>query len=331
MIVFLLTVRQRLMLSHRIEGTGWVGFSRIWGRVKQGMANMRLRRNRAGFTLVELLVVISIIALLVSILLPSLKKARDQAKDTLCKANMHQLGLSVQYYVQDSSDHLLWIPGVPIGGGNPYHKAPFKQYRQILQLWPYLKDLKVYQCPKAKSPNAKGGQPGARTITADEFVAMMDSASPSMSQYFAVKSDPLVKDFVKRREFADVSIAEFTDPSTKLLKGIYTEYWFNDWNDGAGDIPAISGNLMNKIPFPELSAMFSDALPQRPRHNGGHHVVFLDTHVERFSQERYFDYEAKSYEEANDKDRFGNRPYWSWGLSKGRNKVVDGSTGQYSN
>jgi prepilin-type N-terminal cleavage/methylation domain-containing protein/prepilin-type processing-associated H-X9-DG protein len=301
--------------------------------MKQGMAIMRLRKKRAGFTLVELLVVISIIALLVSILLPSLKKARDQAKDTLCKANLHQLGLSVQYYIQDSSDRLPWIPGVPPAPPIPsnYHSGPFKQYRQILLLWPYLKDLKVYQCPKAKSSNSKGGIPGPRTITAEEFVALQDSASPSMTQYFAVKSDPLVKDFIQRREFPFVSLQEFQDPSTKLLKGVYTEYWFNDWNDGAGDIPSISGNLMNKIPFPELSAMFSDALPQRPRHNGGHHVLFLDTHVDRYSQERYFDYEANSYDEAKDKDRYGNRPYWSWGLSKGRNKVVDGSTGQYTN
>ncbi len=299
--------------------------------MKQGMAIMRLRKNRAGFTLVELLVVISIIALLVSILLPSLKKARDQAKDTLCKANLHQLGISIQYYVQDSGDRLPWIPGVPIGAPSPYHKAPFKQYRQILLMWPYLKDLNIYKCPKAMSAHAKGGIPGPRSITANEFLTLQDSASPSMTQYIAVKSDPLVKEFVQKRQFAFVSIQEFQDPSTKLLKDVYTEYWFNDWNDGAGDIPAISGNLMNKIPFPELSVMFSDALPQRPRHNGGHHALFLDTHVERFSQERYFDYEADSYQESKDRDRFGNRPYWSWGLSKGGNKVVDGSTGQYSN
>lgn len=291
---------------------------------------MQLKKQRAGFTLVELLVVISIIALLISILLPSLRKARDQAKDTLCKANLHQLGISIQYYVQDSGDRLPWIPGVP-SSVPEIHNAPYKQYRQILLLWPYLKDLKIYQCPKAKSSNAIGGRPGPRTVTAPEFVEQQDRATPTMTQYFAVKSDPLVRDFVQRRDFSFVSIQEFTDSSTRLLKGVFTEYWFNDWNAGAIGIPSISGNLMNKIPFPELAVMFSDALPERPRHNGGHHALFLDTHVDRYKQERFFDFEAESYEEANDKDRFGNRPYWAWGLSRGGTKVVDGSSGQYAN
>ncbi len=70
------------------------------------MKKIRNRTNyRHGFTLIELLVVISIIALLVSILMPALSKAREQAKATTCAAQLRQFGMAWFYYAEENDDY----------------------------------------------------------------------------------------------------------------------------------------------------------------------------------------------------------------------------------
>ena len=81
--------------------------------------NQSSRRNSlTAFTLVELLVVISIIALLVSILMPSLGKAREQAKKVVCAAQLRHQGVAFRSYVGDYNKypHRVTMGFWPIGG-----------------------------------------------------------------------------------------------------------------------------------------------------------------------------------------------------------------------
>ena len=78
---------------------------RTASRFKDRLVARRCWKNNA-FTLIELLVVISILALLVSILLPSLFRAKELARRTLCASNIRNLATAIEFYVNESNDVL---------------------------------------------------------------------------------------------------------------------------------------------------------------------------------------------------------------------------------
>ena len=77
-------------------------------------------RGRKAFTLVELLVVIGIIAVLISILLPTLRGVRRQANQLQCSSNMRQLSMAMLMYIQDNKGRLPAAEFSTISGAYPY-------------------------------------------------------------------------------------------------------------------------------------------------------------------------------------------------------------------
>jgi prepilin-type N-terminal cleavage/methylation domain-containing protein len=85
----------------------------------EGVSAMkRTKPTKYGFTLIELLVVIAIIALLVSILLPSLNRARELAKRAVCSTNLNGLGKAMVLYSSSNDDQM------PSTGSGGYTAAP---------------------------------------------------------------------------------------------------------------------------------------------------------------------------------------------------------------
>jgi prepilin-type N-terminal cleavage/methylation domain-containing protein len=107
----------------------------------------RQRRSSAfGFTLVELLVVIGIIALLISILLPALNRAREEAKKTVCLTGLRSFGQLLNMYANDNKGR------VPLGYSGNKH-AGYMIYnggwRVLANLYEanFLKEPSAYYCP----------------------------------------------------------------------------------------------------------------------------------------------------------------------------------------
>jgi prepilin-type N-terminal cleavage/methylation domain-containing protein len=111
------------------------------------------RSHSGGFTLVELLIVIGIIALLVSILLPAANRAREMSRRTVCLSNIRQLTAAWLMYAGEHQGRLCNLLGNPNWGEgafplpDPQAYVPPQTFIPQGQLWPYLKELRVYVCP----------------------------------------------------------------------------------------------------------------------------------------------------------------------------------------
>lgn len=181
--------------------------------------------EKSGFTLIELLVVIAVIGILLSVLLPSLRKARETARRTVCTSNMRQMGIALQCYLVTeggrlpSSSHSIHQP-------QQYWLYVLSQYTQEGLLFQCPSDPKLHpflnwqQVPDPIPPDLRWSSYGTNYL--------LDQKSPYQNGRFNKISN------VRHPEYC-IWIHEAPDPWTSQDHG-HPEQWFGNLDLAKGDV-----------------------------------------------------------------------------------------------
>jgi prepilin-type N-terminal cleavage/methylation domain-containing protein/prepilin-type processing-associated H-X9-DG protein len=224
--------------------------------------------NRRAFTLIELLVVIAIIAILAALLLPALGRAQQRAQRVTCLANLEQIGVAFDLYLNDHEDRFAdrrdLKASLP-GGYHPWTSWPPSDPRggwAALVLQDQGASPSVWSCPAAVLSPVGNVVQSVQSFSTDtnvpscrywlwRFDRTNDLSDPTMLEDFWTKTES--------QAVADLQASY--DPTVGLISG-------------PSDVELVVDSY-----FPNTTPTVDAALKGRTIHPGGRNRVFLDGHA----------------------------------------------------
>lgn len=225
---------------------------------------MKVESNK-GFTLVELLVVIAIIALLLSVLLPSMDRAREVARQTVCLSNLNQWGVITALYTDSNN--------------NKFHEGRFNgNDKSWLTVWePFYGDQQIMLCPtasEARDPLGKRGTTklGGKHKAWGKFTGQTDNNWDKKGAYGSYGINSWICDPPSDEPAyggAEKYVRSTLSKHGSLIPVMAGCWFISGWPDSTDSPPEYDGHVDSSSEF-QMGRFCLD------RHNRSIDVLFLD-------------------------------------------------------